>query len=136
MNDICPFIGTNDEGKVKNFTTAYGGKVYVTKEFNISGISNVYVSLGNPTRSDKDFYMECDICFERNYMAKNWTIVFSGYWHYNKSGQGHSVNEDLFTTTTPTASIPTVNSNSFKRSNKKINFTYPTISTTYSGWSN
>ena len=136
LNDLCYAIGTNDEGTVKSFTSSYSGKNYVTKALNISGVTNVYVSLGNPYRSDKDFFMECDVCFERNYMDQPWQIGFSGYWHYNKSGQGHSVNETLFTTVTPSVSMPSISATNFKRSNKKIEFTYPSISTTYSGWSN
>ena len=135
LNDLAYGIGTNEEKKVKNFVSAFGGKTVMTKACNISGVTNVYVTLGNPYRSGDDFYMECDVCFERNYKDKQWRIGISGYWHYN-NGKGHSVNETVFTTNTPSASMATITDKSFKRSNKKIDFTYPGISSTYSGWSN
>ena len=135
LNDIASGIGTNKEGTVKDFTSAHSGKTIATKKCNISGVTDVYVTLGNPYRSGDDFYMECDVCFERNYKDKKWDIGISGYWHYN-NGKGHSVSEKIFTTNAPSVSMPTISASDFKRSNLKIEFTYPGISSTYSGWSN
>ena len=71
-----------------------------------------------------------------NYLAKNWTIGFSGYWHYNAENKGKNINQTLFTTNTPTVTMPSITSSNFQRSNKKIEFTYPGITNSYSGWSN
>ena len=135
LNDLAYAIGTSDEGKVKTFVKNYGGKSVITKDCNISGVTDVYVTLGNPYRSGDDFYMECDVCIERNYKDKTWDIGMKGYWHYN-NGKGHSVNEKVFTTSAPSVSMPTISTSNFKRKNNKIEFTYPGVSSSYSGWSN
>ena len=135
LNDLAYAIGTSDEGKVKTFVKNYGGKTVITKDCNISGVTDVYVTLGNPYRSGDDFYMECDVCFERNYKDKTWNIGIKGYWHYN-NGTGRSVTDKIFTTNAPSVSMPTITDSNFKRSNLKIEFTYPGVSSSYSGWSN
>ena len=132
------FIGGIDNTFMQELSDLSTGK-WRTKQYGISGVTNVYVSLGNvyaSSTNDKDIYVECDICFERNYMAKRWDIGISGFWHYNATDRGRQVNKTIFTTNTPSAVMPSISSSNFKRSNKKIEFTYPSLTTNYSGWSN
>ena len=139
LNEVSPIVtygsGLDYLGEV---TAIYQG-TYRTKKYNISGVTNVYVSIGNyhvSSTNAKDCYVEVDVCFERNYMSKNWAIGISGYWHYNATDRGRSVNKTIFNTSAPSGVMPSITSSNFTRSNKKINLTYPGITTNYSGWTN
>ena len=144
LNEVSPVIGGTPDF---SFNSSWYNELldlskgnWRTKRYNIVNVTYVYVSIGNlhaSSTNDKDIYLECDVCFERNYMGKSWDIGIYGFWHYNKNdGRGRWVNKTIFTTNTPSAVTPSISSSNFKRSNKKIDFTYPAITTNYSGWSN
>jgi len=137
LNDLAGgALGTSNKSTIDNAIKNYGNSGIVAKQYNISGITNVYVTLGNIRKTNSVVTMECDICFERNYMAKSWRIGFSGFWHYNAAGKGKSIYMNLFDTSTPIATMPSFTSSNFKRSNKKIELIYPGITNNPSGWSN
>ena len=126
-------VGSNSESAADNFL-GYDDLV-VTKQYSISGTTNVYVSVINPYRDgkSKSYYLTIEIAFERNFVDKQWEIQWSGYWNYN-NGSGIQVDETLFKTDKPTVTMPSISSSSFTRSsNKKIKYTYPSY-TNYSGW--
>ena len=139
LNEVSPAITFGAGQDYLGELSAISNGTYRTKKYNISGVTNVYVSIGNlhesPT-NDKDGYLEVDVCFERNYMAKNWAIGISGYWHYNATDRGRSVNKTIFNTSAPSAVMPSITSSNFTRSNKMINLIYPGLTTNYSGWTN
>lgn len=140
LNEVSPGIiySTSNNSLIDEYQALSTG-TYRTKKYNISGVTNVYVSIGNlhlSSTNNKDYYLEVDVCFERNYMSKNWAIGISGYWHYNATDRGRSVNKNIFTTSAPSAVMPSITSSNFTRSNKKMNFTYPGLTTNYSGWTN
>jgi len=129
-------VGSNSDSEADNFVQKYDGLV-VTRKYNISNMTDVYISAINPCygSGDKDnYWVTIDIAFERNFVGKQWDIGWSGYWNYD-NGSGTQVNMTLFTTDKPTVTMPTITSSNFSRSsNKKIKLNYPSA-TGYSGWS-
>ena len=136
LNEIAPMVGVNNSILVNQYYNTYKNIGILAKQYTISGVTNVYVTVGNLRKSDKVYYAECDVCFERNYMEKSWNIGFSGYWHYNAEGKGETVNRTVITTENPSAVMPSITRSNFTRSNKRIELIYPAINTNYSGWSN
>ena len=130
--------GTSDEDAAKSFVENYNHTV-VTKQYNISGVTNVYVSVINPWKvSDKGYALTVNVTFERNFSDKQWKIGIYGSWHDKNSGWHEATENTIFTTSKPTVTMPDFPATKFSRGNKTVSFTYPSTNISYgtAGWNN
>lgn len=130
-------IDQSSDNTAKDFCN-YDGLV-VTKQYEIVGVSYVYVSVIDPRKvsaggTSKDYFMTINVAFERNYSNRTWTFKWKGTWRHN-TGDTQYFDWTFFTTNTPTVTMPTINSGNFSRSgSREVSFTYPDHRS-YTDWS-